>query len=191
MGADVTHPQAGDLLLTRQHVGVLGFTQTVMETRHEQRICRIVVGKVATHFRTELMFCYRRCVRLPYVRNCRIRDDRVHWLRVYWIRVHRIGNNRVRDNRVYWIRVYRIGNDRVRDNRVYRIGNNRFVRLNVAGQIPVFTFLHHVVVIGSGNNTACFFESTVRIASNVNNFNTFNGLRPGSSNIIYCNKCVA
>ncbi len=43
---DVTHPQAGDLLLTRQHVGVLGFTtQTVMETRHEQRICRIVVGK--------------------------------------------------------------------------------------------------------------------------------------------------
>ena len=156
MCPNVTHPQAGNFLLTCQHIDVLRFTQTIVQSGHKQRVSRIVVRQITACFRTVLLLSDRR-------RNgfFRLRDNRVYRIDRVWI--NRV--NRVRINRV----------------RVFRIRRSR----NKAGQIPVTAFLHHVIVVRTGNNTARFLKSTVRITGHFDDLNTFNGLRPGSTNVIH------
>ena len=73
--------------------------------------------------------------------------------------------------------------DRVR---VFRIRRSR----NKAGQIPVVALLHNVIVVGTGNNTACLLKIAVRIASHFNYLNPFNGLCPGAANVVHRHKRV-
>ncbi len=85
-----------------------------METRHEQRICRIVVGKIAAYFSGTDVLLSAVC-QIAMCQGVGSGDDRVYWLRVYRIGVRRIGNNaRVGDQAgSTGSGVYRIGNDGV------------------------------------------------------------------------------
>ena len=86
--------------------------------------------------------------------------------------------NRIRVNGVWVDGIYRV--------RFFRIRRSR----NKAGQIPVAALLHHVIVVRTGNNTACFLKSTVRITGYFDDLNTFNGLRPGSANVVHRHKRI-
>ncbi|MNP23470.1 hypothetical protein D3C76_1161810 [compost metagenome] len=77
--------------------------------------------------------------------------------------------------------------------RVYR-GDNRFffryaggdrVCLR-AGQIPVFVFLHQLVIIGTGSNTSCFGENAFRLSADGNQLNAFDSLC-AAAGLIYLN----
>ena len=163
MRPDVTHPHTGDFFLARQHVDVLRLSQTIVQSGHKQRVSGVVVRQITACFRAVLLLGDRRCDRY-----FRLRDYRIYRVWIYRVWVNRI-------------RVMRI--DRVR---VFRIRWNR----NKAGQIPVAALLHHVIVVRTGNNTARFLKSTVRITGHFDNLNTFNSLCPGSANIIHRHKRV-
>ena len=169
MRPNVTHPQAGNFLLACQHIDVLRFTQTIVQSGHKQRVSRIVVRQITACFRTVLLLSDRRRNRF-----FRLRDNRVYRIDRVWInRVNRVRINRVRVMRIDGVRVFRIRRSR-----------------NKAGQIPVTAFLHNVIVVRTGNNTARFLKSTVRITSYFDNLNTFNGLRPSSANVIHRHKRI-
>ena len=157
MTADVTHPQARHFLLARKHVGVLRFTQTIVQTGHKQRIGRIAVCQIAAKFRAILVLAFRWC---GWGNRLLRRDHRVNG-RIY---------------RVHWVNRWIYGVDRW----VYRING-----LDQAGQKPVFTFLHNVIVIAPRHDTAGLLKRPLRVAANADNFNPFYGLRAGTANVVH------
>ena len=182
MPADVTHPKARHFLLAGEDVGVLRFTQTIVQAGHKQRICRIAVCLIAAKFWAILMLAFRRRRwRYRFLwRNHRVdgriyRDDRRVDRVNRWI--HRV-NRRV-DGVDRW--VYRV------NRRIYRV--DRWVNgFSQAGQKPVLTFLHNVIVITPGYDTAGLLKRSLRVAANADYFNPFNGLCACTTNVVYVNR---